>query len=141
VAKGSETVTTSAPNLAVATAAPSKPATGRLITLYCSHELEEATLLLVSGGKTFYQGRLIGKRKRGFIGIGGKGFSGVFSAFVAIPAEAKELTVRVYSADGSVNVLNRIPASPPSENATTLRVTPAKDQLRVEWVTAHAPGK
>jgi serine/threonine protein kinase len=113
----------------------------REITVYCKHEFQEATLLLLNGSSAVYQARLLGKKKRGFIGIGGKGFSGVLTERVTIPGDAQELTVRVYSSDGAVNILHAISADPPSEGFDTLRVTPAKDQLKLEWAKTQAPGK
>ncbi len=143
VAQKAETKRPAATALADGTRAltATKPASGRQATLYCQFELEEATLLLLSGKNPFYQGRLIGKKKRGFMGIGGRGFSGILSESVTIPDNTKEVIVRVYSADGTVNVLNKIPATPPSEDATTLRITPTKQQLKVEWAKTGTPGK
>jgi hypothetical protein len=109
--------------------------------LYCKHEFQDAMLLLLEGSRTIYQARLAGKKKRGFIGIGGKGFSGVLTETVTIPGDAQELTVRIYSPDGAVNILHAITAHPPSDGFNTLRVTPAKDQLKLEWAKTQAPGK
>jgi serine/threonine-protein kinase len=119
-----------------AAASPFAPV--REITVYCKHEFQDATLLLLDGSRTVYQARLAGKKKRGFIGIGGKGFSGTLTETVTIPGDTKELTVRVYSSDGAVNVLHTISAHPPSDDLNTLRITPAQDQLKLEW--AKSPG-
>jgi len=121
--------------------ATAEPIPGRPVTLYCKHEFEEATLLLLSGGRTIYQGRLIGKKKRGFIGIAGKGFSGELSEPVTIPGDAKELTIRVYSADGAVNVLNKISPRPPSAEANVLLVSPTPRELTLEWTKEKIPAK
>jgi serine/threonine protein kinase len=103
------------------------------ITIYCKHEFEQATLVVSDGGKTVYQARLVGKKKKGFIGIGGKGFSGELRDPAAIPGSAKELTVRVYTDDGMVNLQNKVAAQPSPADASVLRVTPTKDHLNLEW--------
>jgi hypothetical protein len=103
------------------------------ITVYCKHEFEQATLVMTDGGKTLYQARLIGKKKKGFIGIGGKGFGGELRDITSIPSSTQELTVRVYSDDGAVNLQNRIAAHPPSAENSMLRVSPSRAQLKLEW--------
>ncbi len=121
------------PAPAVPTAAAANPGAVNDITVYCKHDFEQATLIMLEGSKMVFQARLIGKKKKGFIGIGRKGFGGVFTEPATIPARARELTVRVYSDDGSVNLQNKVSARPPSSDTTTLRVTPGKDQLKLEW--------
>jgi hypothetical protein len=120
---------------AAATPVATKPKPGRVIALQCTHQLEEATLLILDGNTPVFQTRLIGKKKRGFIGIRG-GYSGSLTESVTIPASARQLTVRVYSADGSVNVLNKISAVPPSPAANTLRVSLTRQRLALEWTAA-----
>jgi hypothetical protein len=115
--------------------AATKPKSGRVIALQCTHQLEEATLLILDGTTPVFQTRLVGKKKRGFVGIRG-GYSGSLTESVTIPANTRQLTVRVYSADGSVNVLNKISAIPPSVAANTLRVTPTRQRLGLEWTKA-----
>ena len=103
------------------------------ITVYCRHEFEQATLVMTSGGRTVYQARLVGKKKKGFIGIGGKGFGGELKEAATIPGSAQELTVRVYTDDGTVNLQNKVAAHPPSAEVSMLRVSPSNDQLKLEW--------
>jgi serine/threonine-protein kinase len=117
---------------AAATPAATKPQPGRVVALQCTYQLEEATLLVLDGNTTIFQSRLIGKKKRGFVGIKG-GYSGSLAESLTIPANTRQLTVRVYSADGSVNVLNKISAVPPSSAASTLRVAPTRQQLTLHW--------
>jgi len=117
---------------ATGTSAATKPGTGRAVALQCTHELEEATLLVLDGKTTIFQARLIGKKRRRLVGIGA-GYSGSLTESLTIPPSARQLTVRVYSADGSVNVLNKIPAIPPSSTANTLRVVPTRERLTLQW--------
>jgi serine/threonine-protein kinase len=116
-------------------AAGTKPAAGRAVNLLCNYRFAEATLLVLDGEKTILQASLIGKKRRGFIGIRG-GYSGTLTEPLTIPAGTRELTVRVYSADGSLNVLSKISAVPPSSTANTLRVTPTRQRLLLEWTQA-----
>ncbi len=132
-APGASALVAAKPAPAVPTAAAPNPGAVNDITVYCKHDFEQATLVLLEGSKMVYQARLIGKKKKGFIGIGGKGFGGELTESATIPAQAKELTVRVYSDDGAVNLQNKVSAHPPASDSTTLRVTPAKDQLKLEW--------
>lgn len=122
-----------APAPVVSRVAKPNPGAVSDITVYCKHDFEQATLMMLEGSKLIYQARLVGKKKKGFIGIGGKGYSGEFAESATIPANAGELIVRVYSDDGKVNLQNTVSARPPSSDSTTLRVTPAKDQLKLEW--------
>ena len=119
------------------TPAATKPQPGRVVALQCTYQLEEATLLVLDGNTAIFQTRLIGKKKRGFVGIKG-GYSGSLTESLTIPTRTRQLTVRVYSADGSVNVLNKISAVPPSSAANTLRVAPTRQQLTLQW-TEGAP--
>jgi hypothetical protein len=66
----------------------------------------------------------------------GGGYSGSLTESLTIPSGARQLTVRVYSADGSINVLNKISAVPPSSAANTLRVIPTRQRLVLEWTGA-----
>jgi hypothetical protein len=118
--------------------APGKSAAPSLteITVYCKHEFEQATLVMTENGKTVYQARLLGKKKKGFIGIRGKGFSGLLTESASIPNSAKELTVRIYSDDGAINLQNKVAARPPSVETTLLRISPSKDHLALEWARA-----
>jgi serine/threonine-protein kinase len=122
---------------ATGTQAATKPGTGRVVPLQCTHQLEEATLLVLDGNTTIFQTRLTGKKKRGFVGIGG-GYSGSLTESLTIPASTRQLTIRVYSANGSINVLNRISAVPPSSAANTLRIIPTRQRLVLEWTAATA---
>lgn len=117
---------------AAATPVATKSTAGRVVTLQCTHQLEEATLLVLDGNTTIFQSRLVGKKKRGFVGFRG-GYSGSLTESLTIPTSTRQLTVRVYSADGSVNVLNKISAVPPSSAAHTLRVAPTRQQLTLQW--------
>ncbi len=116
--------------------APAVPATASVadITVNCKHDYEQATLVITDGAKTIYQARLVGKKKKGFIGIGGKGFSGELKDTVAIPGSANELVVRIYTDDGAVNLQNKIAGHPPAADSNELRVTPSKDHLVLEWL-------
>ena len=120
--------------------AATKPKTGKTVALQCTHQLEEATLLVLDGNTTILRARLIGKKKRGFAGIGG-GYSGALTESFTIPASARQLTVRIYSADGAINVLNKIPATPPSSAANTLRVVPTRERLTLEWTAVKPAGR
>jgi hypothetical protein len=130
----------SAASAPVVASRATKPGTGRAVALQCIHQLEEATLLVLDGKTTIFQARLIGKKKRGLVGVGG-GYSGSLTESLTIPASARQLTVRVYSADGLVNVLNKIPATPPSSAANTLRVVPTRERLAVQWTAGKPPGR
>jgi hypothetical protein len=125
---------------ATATPAATKPGTGRVVTLQCTYQLEEATLLVLDGNTAIFQTRLIGKKKRGFVGIGG-GYIGSLTESLTIPTSTRQLTVRVYSADGSINVLSKISAVPPSSAVNTLRIAPTRQQLTLQWTEGTPTGR
>ena len=102
-------------------------------TVNCKHEFDQATLLMTERGKMVYQARLVGEKKKGFIGIGGKGFGGQLTESVSIPNSIQQLTVRIYSDDGTINLQNTVAAHPPSGEATVLNISPSKDHLKLEW--------
>ena len=114
---------------------------GRSVTLYCKYDFQEATLQVQSGGGTIFLGSLSGKKKKKILGLPRGGYGGELLQAMTVPADAKELTVRVYTADNSVNVLNKISATPPSDQASVLKVTPSRDHLKLEWSKPKAPGR
>ncbi|MGA2629667.1 MAG: serine/threonine-protein kinase [Terriglobia bacterium] len=120
-------------------AAPAAP--GRSVTLYCKYDFQEATLQVQSVGGTIFLGSLTGKKKKKILGLAGGGYGGELLQVLTIPADAKELTVRVYNADSSINVLNKISATPPSDQASVLKVTPSRDHLNLEWSKPKTPGR
>ena len=111
----------------------------RSITLKCRHELQEATLTIASGGKMLLKVDLKGKKRRGFIGIRG-GFSGVLSRPVSVPADARQLVVRVHSADGSVDLARTAP-DPPASGSDTLEVVANQKRLTVAWKAGKRPAQ
>jgi hypothetical protein len=126
---------------AAPSAAPAPAATGRSVTLYCKFDFQEATLQVQSGGGTIFLGSLSGKKKRKILGLAGGGYGGELLQALTIPGDATELTVHVYTADNSVNVLTKISATPPSDEASVLRVTPSRDRLKLEWSKPKTPGR
>jgi predicted Ser/Thr protein kinase len=134
---------TSAPATAAETAKtlpppPARPVVERkVVTLECRHELKEATLSVATGDKVFFRTTLLGKKKGGFLGIKGS-YAGTFSHSLKLPPGARELTVRVYTADASVNVLNKISAEPPPGASNTLLIVPSRGRLTLNWQQKQA---
>jgi len=120
---------------------PAAPASlqQRSITLKCRHEFQEATLAISSAGKVILQAELKGKKRRGFVGIRG-GFSGILSRPVSVPAEARQLVVRVRSADGSIDLARTAP-DPPASGSGTLEVVATQKRLDVEWKAGKDPAQ
>lgn len=112
--------------------AASPSTSGKLATLMCRHELEEATLTVSSGRNILLQTELKGRKKRGFVGIGG-GFAGVLSRPISIPTGTRQLRVHVRSKDGSVDLTETVSATPPAPAADTLQVVAKRKRLTVDW--------
>jgi serine/threonine-protein kinase len=124
---------------AVTTPAPTRAAAGaRVVQLLCKHDFKEATLTVSSGNQVIFEGKIKGKKKGGFLGIKG-GYAGTFSRTITVPAEARELSVRVVTAEGSVDHSKIIPASPPAGPSATLRVEASSDRLTLNWQAAAHP--
>ena len=111
----------------------------RSVTLMCRHEFQEATLTIASGGKVILQVELKGKKRRGFIGIRG-GISGVLSRPLSVPADARQLVVRVRSADGSVDLARTTP-DPPATGSDILEVVATQKGLNVGWKARKNPAQ
>jgi serine/threonine-protein kinase len=91
-------------------AGTSKVPAARVVHLVCRHELQQAMLTISSGPKVIFSAPLRGKRKAVLLGLKG-GYAGVLSRPFAIPADAQELSVRIVSADSSVDLTNTISAT------------------------------
>jgi serine/threonine-protein kinase len=131
----------SAEKSATPASGPAPAVTGRSVTLYCKYDFQEATLQVQSGSGTIFLGSLIGQKKKKILGLAGGGYGGELLQAMTVPGDAKELTVRVYTADSSVNVLNKISATPPSDQASVLKITPGRDHLNLEWSKPKTPGR
>jgi len=107
-----------------------------MIQLVCKHDLKEATLIVSGGSQVIFQGKFKGKKKGGFLGIRG-GYTGAFSTSLNIPGGAGELSVRVITADGSVDLSRAVPAFPPAGPSATLLIQVSSDRLALNW---QAPG-
>ncbi len=129
------------PAAATAASGPPPAVAGRSVTLYCKYEFQEATLQVQSGSGTIFLGSLIGQKKKKILGLAGGGYGGELLQAMTVPADAKELIVRVYTADSSINVLSKISATPPSDQASVLKVTPGRDHLNLEWSKPKTPGR
>jgi serine/threonine-protein kinase len=130
-----------APTAAPAAPTPAPAVVGRSVTLSCKYDFQEATLQVQSENGTIFLGSLIGMKKKKILGLAGGGYGGELLQAMTVPADAKELIVRVYTADSSINVLNKISATPPSDQASILKVTPGRDHLKLEWSKPKTPGR
>jgi hypothetical protein len=120
---------------------PSKPSannSGRVVQLVCSHDLENATLVVSSSSRIISQWPLKGRRKGGIFGIK-SGRTGTMSRSLTIPAEVRELFVRVVSRDGSFDLSRRISAAPPAGLHPSLQVEVRGDHLTVSWKAPSRP--
>jgi len=109
-------------------------ATPRPVQLFCEHRLKEGSVAISSGGQLIFEGKLRGKKKGGFLGIKG-GFVGTYSHPITLPPEVHQLSVRVTSTDGSVDLTGTIAAAPPGA-FPTLHIVVAPHQLKLDWQAA-----
>jgi len=111
----------------------------RAVQLQCTHSLKEATLTVTTGDKVIFQGKLKGKKKGGFLGLKGS-YTGTFSKTVTLPADARDLSVRVVSADGAMDLNKTLTTLPPPDPTLTLLVEVGPDHLNVGWRPPARPG-
>ena len=111
----------------------------RAVHLQCTHSLKEATLTISTGDKVVFQGKLKGKKKGGFLGIKGS-YRGTFSETLTLPADARDLSVRVVSADGAVDLNKTLTTLPPPDPTLTLLVDVGRDHLNVGWQPSAGRG-
>jgi eukaryotic-like serine/threonine-protein kinase len=115
-----------------------KTATAKRVQLVCTHDLENATLMVSSGNQVISQWALKGRKKRGFLGVKGS-YTGTLSRPFTVPAAAGELSVRVVSREGSVDLTRTISAASPAASAATLRVVVNGSRLKVDWEQSSPP--
>jgi eukaryotic-like serine/threonine-protein kinase len=117
-------------------AGPTKIPAGRVVHLVCRHELQQGLLTISSGTKLILSARLRGKKKAALLGIKG-GYAGVLSRPLSIPADAQELSVRIVSADGSVDLTNTISATSGAGPSATLYIGIDGPNLALDWRIMH----
>jgi len=136
-APASESTLKESSGTAPAAAPPApKPTSGsRAIQLYCRHDLKEGTLTIASGNQTLATIGFKGKKKRGFLGIKG-GYEGMLSRSIKLPAGAPDLTVRVVSGDGSIDLSKTTPTPAASGPAPSLQILVDGNKLTASWQAA-----
>ncbi len=102
------------------------------VQLDCQYELAEAKLSVSADGRPLLQETLKGRKQGKLLGLK-RGFTGTFSQPIKIPADARELTVRVESEDSSIKYTKSISAAAPGGNSSTLHVTVNRKELRLRW--------
>jgi len=116
-----------------------EPGTPGQVQLFCEHRLKEGSIAVLSGGKLIFEGKLRGKKKGGFLGIKG-GFAGTYSHPINLPLDVHQLSVRVTSADGSVDLTGTTATAPPPGATPTLHVVVDSQRLKLDWqAAAHRP--
>jgi serine/threonine-protein kinase len=115
--------------------APSNSSTvARTIQIRCQHDLKEATLSISSDGKPITVEKLKGGKKGSFFGLKHT-YAGVFAKTITIPAGAQELSVRVVTPNGSLD-LSKASAIPPDGSSATLLVSVKSNHLNLNWQPA-----
>jgi protein kinase-like protein len=132
-----------APGASLAKPAGAAPATaaksGRVVQLICRHDLVSAILTVSNGNQVLSQWSIKGKKQGGFLGIK-SGHKGTFSRSMTIPEGARELSVRVVSADGSFDLSSSpVSATPPAGAPPILKVDVSGSHLSVNWQAPPRP--
>jgi serine/threonine protein kinase len=132
----------SAATTAPATPPPQRPlpevVTPRVVQLFCEHGLKEGSITVSSGAQLIFEGKLRGRKKGGFLGIKG-GHIGTYLHPINLPPDTHQLSVRVISSDGSVDLTGTIAAGPPPGASPTLRIVVAPRQLKLDWQAGARP--
>ncbi len=107
-------------------------AASKTIQLICRHQLQEAKLTVSAGREAIFEESLKGNKKAGFLGIR-SGYSGQLSRPLTVPAGAQELSVRVVSADRSLDLSKKVPLPVRRSASPTLLVVASQHRLTVSW--------
>jgi serine/threonine-protein kinase len=110
----------------------------RIVQLVCKHDLKEGSLTVSSGGQVIFEGSLKGKKKGGFLGVKSS-FAGTFARSIQIPANAQDLTVRVVTKDGSIDLSGMTPPPPPGKAMPLLQVEVNLNNLSLNWQAPTQP--
>src|SRR2546428_13022127 len=102
----------------------------RTVQLICSHDLEDATLIVSSGPQVISQWPLKGRKKGGFLGMKAT-HTGTLSRSMTIPLGVRQLSVRVVSRGGFFALSQEI-APPPTGSSATPRGSIARERLTLE---------
>lgn len=103
---------------------------GRNYQLVCKHNLDQGTLTVSSGQQVVLTENLKG-RKKGATGLFGRR-SGEVRTTIRVPAEARELSLKVTLADGAI-LKGSVSAAPPLADMTVLEVEVRSNGLKAYW--------
>ena len=96
-------------------------------------------MLTVSGSNgVISQWPLKGKKTRGFLSLR-RGMRGTLTESISIPADARVLSIRVVSADGSFDHSTPVSAIPPAGVPAALQVEVGGNRLTVNWQVPPHP--
>ena len=104
----------------------------RVIQLFCSFALQDATLTVSNGTQVIFQGNLKGKKKGGFLHAA-QGYEGTISQTISIPAGTNRLLLQIRSGDGTINLTGSTSVAASSNGPDTLHVTASKNSLNSYW--------
>jgi eukaryotic-like serine/threonine-protein kinase len=117
---------------------PSTAGSGRAIQLICRYDLASATLTVSDSNRVISLWSLKGKKTRGFLGLK-RGVRGTLTEPISIPADARALSIRVVSADGSFDHSTPVSAIPPPGVPAALQVEVGGNRLTVHWQAPPHP--
>lgn len=117
---------------------PSTAKSGRVVQLVCRYDLASAMLTVSGSNGVISQWPLKGKKTRGFLSLR-RGMRGTLTESISIPADARVLSIRVVSADGSFDHSTPVSAIPPAGVPAALQVEVGGNRLTVNWQVPPHP--
>jgi serine/threonine protein kinase len=115
-----------------ATPAPQPAASSTTIRFNCHYQFEQAQLVLTADDQNLLTANLQGRREGKLLGLR-HSYVGTFLRPIKIPAGARNLTVHLQSADGSVNLTGTIAVARSNGTIPTLHVYASSNDLKLSW--------
>jgi hypothetical protein len=112
--------------------APPPAASPTTIRFECHYTFEQAQLVIAADGQSLLTANLRGRREGKLLGLR-HGYTGTFLRPIKIPAAARNLTVHLQSADGSVNLTQAIAVARSNGTIPTLHVYASSENLKLSW--------
>ncbi len=107
-------------------------ASSTTIRFNCHYQFEQALLVLAADGQSLLTANLQGRREGKLLGLR-HSYRGTFLRPIKIPAGARNLTVHLQSADGSVNLTGAIAVARSNGTIPTLHVYASSNDLKLSW--------
>jgi serine/threonine-protein kinase len=118
------------------------PVKTKEIRLICRYAFAKGELKLSSGSKPLLTRKLVGKKKRRLLFIGG-GYEGRLAEVISVPASLRQIIVQASSGKGGRTFTTTVPIrfNPASHSTPVLRLVIDNGRLRAEWIATSSSSR